>query len=305
VSSAAAEVLPDDISGASTHPVRNSIDSGQLAGPPVTVIERRPGWQVVDWEELWRYRELLFFLTWRDVKVRYKQTVLGAAWAVLQPLATMIVFSLFFGRVAASPTSNVPYWLFVLTGLVPWIFFSTAIASASQSVVGNQNLVTKIYFPRLIIPMGAVAAGLVDLAISMGMLLILMMVYGVMPGWSLLLMPGMVLGLVVSALGVGTLLSALTVAYRDFRHVVPFLVQLWMFATPCIYLQAEMAVGPRGRLLLPINPAYGLIANFRSAVLGGNLDWYALVVSSIVGLGLLLVGGLYFRRVEQGFADII
>lgn len=273
--------------------------------PPVTLIEPRSGWQVVDLGELWRYRELLFFLTWRDVKVRYKQTVLGAAWAILQPLATMLVFSLFFGRVARDAGASVPYPLFVLAGLVPWMFFSNAITSAAQSVVGNERLVTKIYFPRLIIPMSAAGAPLVDLGISVALLLVMMLAYGVLPGAGLLLAPLAVLGLVVAAMGIGTLLAALTVAYRDFRHVVPFMIQLWMFATPVIYLQAGDAIGPRWRWLMPLNPAYGLIDNFRRAMLGGPLDPYSLAVSWGVSAAFLVVGGLYFRRVERGFADII
>ena len=271
----------------------------------VTVFERKPGWRVIDLGELWRYRELLYFLTLRDIKVRYKQTILGAAWAILQPLATMLVFSLFFGRVAGDPSSTVPYSLFVLSGLVPWMFFSSAIAQAGQSVVASQNLVTKIYFPRLMIPMGAVAAGLVDFAISFVMLMVMMAWFGIVPGWSFALVPFLMLGLVIAALGVGTLLSALTVTYRDFRHVVPFLVQFWMFATPCIYLQQEAALGMRGRLLLPLNPAYGLIANFRAALLGLPLDYAALAVSSLVGMSLLILGCLCFRQMEGSFADII
>jgi lipopolysaccharide transport system permease protein len=274
-------------------------------GLNVTVIERRPGWQVVDLGELWQYRELLFFLTWRDVKIRYKQTILGAAWAIIQPLATMLVFSLFFGRVAASTTSNVPYSLFVLAGLVPWLFFSNAIAAAGQSVVGSQNLVTKVFFPRLIIPMGAVGAGLVDFAIACGLLVLMMAWHGVAPGFSFVFIPLLTLGLVIAALGVGTLLSALTVAYRDFRHVVPFMVQLWMFATPSIYMQANSDPSSRLRYLLPLNPAYGLIANFRQAMLGGEIDSYSLAVSAAVSIVLLLGGCLYFRRVEHDFADII
>src|SRR4051794_33948639 len=171
---------------------------------PLTIIVPRRGWQSIDLSELWKYRELLYFLIWRDVKVRYKQTVLGAAWAILQPLATMIVFSLFFGRVAAGASSDLPYPLFVLAGLVPWMFFANAISSAGQSVVGSQNLVTKVYFPRLIIPMGAVGAGLVDFAISFGLLLGMMLIYGVLPGWGLALAPLLALGLVVAAVGVGT-----------------------------------------------------------------------------------------------------
>jgi lipopolysaccharide transport system permease protein len=271
----------------------------------LTVIERRSDWRVVDFRELWRYRELLFFLTWRDVKVRYKQTVLGVAWAVLQPLATMVVFSLFFGRMAAAPKTHVPYPLFVFAGLLPWTFFANAIGSAGQSVVGNQNLVTKVFFPRLIIPAGAVGAGLVDFLISFALLLVLMGYYGVAPGWGLVWALPLTLGLVTVALGVGTLLSALTVNYRDFRHAVPFMVQLWMFATPTIYLQAGDLVGPPLRPLLPLNPAYGLISAFRWAALGGPLDTYALAASLAMSSVLLLAGCFYFRRVESGFADVI
>jgi lipopolysaccharide transport system permease protein len=272
---------------------------------PVTVIERRPGWHLVDLRELWRYRELLYFLTWRDIKVRYKQTVLGAAWAVLQPFATMVVFSLFFGRLAEMPAGGVPYPLFVFAGLLPWFFFANAITSASLSVVGSQNLVTKVYFPRLIIPLGAVGASLVDFVIGFGMLLVLMLYYGVLPSWGLFLVPLLSVAVLLAATGVGTLLSALTVAYRDFRYVVPFTIQLWMFATPCIYMYAETGVNPRWQALLPFNPAYGLIVNFRAAVLGETLDLYALAASGTVSLVLLLAGCLYFRRVERGFADII
>ncbi len=277
---------------------------------PVTVIERKPGWHLLDAGELFRYRELLYFLIWRDVKVRYKQTVLGASWAVLQPLATMIVFSLFFTRMGEVKTT-VPYPLFVFAGLIPWFFFSNAITAASQSVVGNQNLVTKIFFPRLIIPMGAVGAGLVDFVVAFGMLVCLMAYFMATgkwmfePAWGILLLPVLTVALVLAALGIGILLSALTVAYRDFRYVVPFMVQLWMFATPTIYLQGNDIVGPRWQPLLPLNPAYGLIANFRVAVLGGDFDWYALAVSSVVTLLLFGAGCLYFRRVERGFADII
>jgi lipopolysaccharide transport system permease protein len=271
---------------------------------PVTVIERRPGWQLINVRELWRYRELLRILTWRDIKVRYKQTVLGAAWAVLQPFATMVVFSLFFGRVAEAPPGDVAYPLFVMAGLIPWFSFSNSITSASQSVVGNQSLVTKVYFPRLLIPLGAVGPYVVDGIIALGMLLAMMIFYGVMPGWGMLLATLLLLGVVLAALGVGVLLAALTVTYRDFRYVVPFMVQLWMFATPAVYLQVD-AVGPRGKLLLPLNPAHGLIVNFRAAALGGESDPYALGVSVAVSLVLLVIGCLYFRRVERGFADTI
>jgi lipopolysaccharide transport system permease protein len=272
---------------------------------PLKVIEPRPGWRLVNLRELWRYRELLYFLVWRDVKVRYKQTALGAAWAVLQPFATMVVFSLFFGKLAESATPDVPYPLFVFAGLLPWTFFANAISSAGQSVVSCHSLVTKVYFPRLIIPIGAVGAGLLDFAIAFVMLLGIMLFYGVPPGWGLLWTPLLTLGLVMLAVGTGALLAALTVAYRDFRFVLPFLVQLWMFATPSIYMQADRLVDPTWGWLLPLNPAYGLIANFRQAVLNRPPELYSLAVSATTGVLLFLVGCVYFRQVERNFADII
>jgi lipopolysaccharide transport system permease protein len=279
-------------------------DTPHLLDEHLTIIQPKPGWQVLDLAEAWRYRELLYFFVWRDVKVRYKQTVLGAAWAILQPFAQMVVFSIFFGRMVEMPTAGVPYPLFVFAGLLPWTFFSNAITSSSGSVVGNQNLITKVYFPRLFIPATSVGVGLVDFAIAFGMLLVLMLYYGVSLPASLLLTPLLVLALAAAAFGVGTLLAALTVAYRDFRYVVPFSVQLWMFATPAIYMDAA-AVGPRWQAVLPLNPAYGLIYNFRALALGKPLDGYALGMSLAVTAVLLVTGCLYFRRVERFFADII
>jgi lipopolysaccharide transport system permease protein len=271
--------------------------------PPLTVIRKRSDWGLFDLAELWRYRELLFFLTWRDVMLRYKQTVLGVAWAVLQPLAIMFVFSFFLGKTAGvADHLAYDYGLFVFAGFLPWMFFANAVANASGSIVANHNLVTKVYFPRLMIPMGAVGASFVDFLVAFGMLVVLMVYHQVAPGWSVVLAPLLVLGLVLAALGVGTLLAAATVAYRDFRYVVPFLVQLWMFATPTIYLPEAP---PQWRWLLPLNPAQGLIQNFRLALLGGVPDVYALVVSGTVGLLLFLGGCWYFRRVERSFADII
>lgn len=280
---------------------------------PVTVFQRRSGWHWIDLGELWRFRELLFFLTWRDIKVRYKQTVLGAAWAVLQPFATMVVFSLVLGRAAGMDSSMEQYYpLFVFAGILPWTFFANAITQASQSVVGNEKLVTKIYFPRLIIPMAAVGAGLLDFAIAFGMLLAMMIYYALTrtyvahPEWYIVMLPVTIVGLMIGALGIGTLFSALTVAYRDFRYVVPFAVQLWLFATTSIYQKAPLS--PAARLLMSLNPAYGLIANFRAAILGGEIDIYdvySLAVSLSVSVLLLLAGCLYFRRVERSFADII
>jgi lipopolysaccharide transport system permease protein len=276
-----------------------------------TILPPR-GWQVVDFRELWRFRELIFFLIWRDVKVRYKQTLLGAAWAILQPLMMMVVFTIFFSRLAGVDSGDVPYPLFAFAGLLPWTFFTNAVTQAGQSVVTNQNLITKVYFPRLIVPVGAVGAGVVDFVIAFGMLLAMMAWAafsgsggGIAPGWGLLVLPVVLLGLLLAALGVGFLLSALTVAYRDFRYVVPFMMQLWMFATPSIYLDADHYSGAGWRAWLPLNPVYGLISNFRHAMLGGTIDAASLACSVAVSALLFVTGCWYFRRVERNFADII
>jgi lipopolysaccharide transport system permease protein len=277
---------------------------------PVTIIEARPGWQLVDVDELWRYRELLGFLIWRDVKVRYKQTVLGAAWAVLQPLATMLVFTLFLGDVVRDRNSSIPYPLFVFCGMLLWTSFANAVSNASSSVVASQNMVTKIYFPRLLIPLGAIGAVGVDLLVGTVMLSVLMVGYfaagyTIVIGWKIVFAPFLVLALAMAATGLGTLLAALTVAYRDFRHVVPFLIQLGVFATPSIFVQESMMFGPRGRAVLMLNPVHGLIVNFRAAVLDLPMDLTALGVALFLSLALLAIGCLYFRRVERQFADII
>jgi lipopolysaccharide transport system permease protein len=273
---------------------------------PSTVIEARTGWNAIGpaLSELWRYRELLAFLTWRDVKVRYKQTVLGAAWAVIQPLATMVAFTLFLRRAAGGSDSDVPYPLFVFAGLLPWTFLSNAVGTAGQSLISNHNLVTKVYFPRLVVPLGAVAAGLVDLAVASLVLLGLMLAYGVVPSVGVLMVPLIFAMMVACASGMGIFLAALTVSYRDFRHVLPFLTQFWMFATPAIYLQGN-GLGAGIMKFLPLNPAQGLIENLRQALLGGPLNWTSLAVSSAVSLTLLAAGTLYFIRVERRFADVI
>jgi lipopolysaccharide transport system permease protein len=276
---------------------------------PLTRIKPASGWQVIDFRELWRFRELLYFLTWRDVKVRYKQTALGAAWAILQPLCMMIVFSMFLGRLAKSDAIDIPYPLFVLAGLLPWTFFGNSVSNSGQSVVVNERLVTKIYFPRIIIPLAAVGAGLVDFVIALGLLAVMMVYYmvfrDVQTGWMILLLPIPMLGMLVAALGTGSLLAALTVAYRDFRHAVPFVMQVWMFGTPSIYMPMSTLAESRWASVLPLNPAFGFVQNFRLALLGRPLDLYSLAVSGAVSAGLLLLGCLYFRRVEHHFADII
>lgn len=272
---------------------------------PLSIIRPRRGWQLVNIGELWAYRGLIYFLTWRDVKVRYKQTFLGATWAIIQPAMMMVVFTIFFSRMAGVPSGDLPYPVFVFAGLLPWTFFSNAIGSASQSVVGNQSLVTKVYFPRLIIPLGAAAAGLVDFAIAFGMLLVMMLCYGVVPGWEVVLLPLLLFNLFIAAVGLGAFFAALTVAYRDFRYVVPFLLQLGMFGTPAIYLDTAQLAHSRWQTLLLLNPMNGVIGNFRLAMLGGRVDPLSLVIP-LIASGLLLLGGCcYFRRVEQSFADVI
>jgi lipopolysaccharide transport system permease protein len=309
----------------------------------VTVIEPPSGWRLINVRELWKFRELLGYLVWRDVKVRYKQTLLGAAWAILQPLLMMIVFTIFFGRMAGVQSGGQPYPLFVFAGLLPWTFFATAIANAGNSVVGNERLISKIYFPRLAIPFASVGAALVDFAVAFSMMIVLMAWYRVAPTLQLLWVPFVVALITLAGLGVGTLLASLNVAYRDFRYVIPFLVQLWMFATPTVYMQpanhavplpksaiestpitvaanpvapaaatpaaqgavSQGAVPDYVQALLDMNPMVGLIAFFRATVLGTMLPWGSLAISSAVVVVMFVVGCLYFRHVEESFADII
>ena len=269
----------------------------------VTVIEPRRGWRALDWREIWAYRELLWVLTMRDIKVRYKQTVLGIAWAVIQPFMAMVVFSLFFGRLAKMPSDGLPYPIFVYAALLPWTFFANAITNSGNSLLTSANLVSKVYFPRLIIPLSSIGAGLVDFAISAGILLLLMLYYGV--GWSLNLLaaPLLILAVIFTALGVGALLSALMVAYRDIRYVIPFLVQIWLFATPVIY--PVSLVPERWQWLLYLNPMAGLIEGFRAAFLGRPFDISGIGISLAAALVIFFVGIFYFEKVERRFADII
>jgi lipopolysaccharide transport system permease protein len=260
---------------------------------------------LVNVRELYRFRELLFFLVWRDVKIRYKQTVLGVAWAVLQPLMMMAVFTVFFGRLAGLPAGDLPYPLFAFAGLLPWMFFATALASAGNSVVSNERLITKIYFPRLAVPFSAVGAAAVDFLIAVGLLFVLMLAYGVTPGWGLLLAPVVFLVIALGATGFGTLLAALNVKYRDFRYVIPFLVQFWMFATPTVYMQPPEDASGLLHTLLSINPMTGLIATFRAACLDLPIPWTQFALSSLFVLVVFVAGCLYFRKAEDEFADII
>lgn len=269
----------------------------------LTVIEPLQGWRMLDWRELWAYRELLWVLTTRDIKVRYKQTVLGAAWAVLRPLLTMLIFSVVFGRLAKMPSDGVPYPVFVYAALLPWTFFAAAISSSGQSLVGSAHLVSKVYFPRLIIPLSSIGAGLVDLLISTVIMLLLMLWYGV--GWTtnLLAAPLLLVAVIFTALGVGTLLSALTVAYRDFTHITPFMVQIWMYVTPVVF--PISLVPEKWRWALYLNPMTGLVEGFRSAFLGQPFDLSGIGLSFAMALLIFLLGVAYFEKVERRFADII
>ena len=270
-----------------------------------TVIEPPRRWHWINVGELWEFRELLFFLVWRDVKVRYKQTILGAAWAVLQPALMMVVFTIFFARIAKVPAGDLPYPLFVYAGLLPWTFFSAAISQSAQSVIGSERLITKIYFPRLAIPFASVGAAAVDLVMAFGLLLVLMAWHSVPPSPAVLYALPILLCILLAATGMGTLLAALNVAYRDFRYVVPFLVQVWMFATPTIYM--DPSANGHGSLdyLLAANPLSPLIAGFRSALLGGEIHPGSLAMAAGMSLAMFLGGCLYFRMVEDRFSDII
>jgi lipopolysaccharide transport system permease protein len=273
------------------------------AGAPLIVIEPR-GKFAFRAEEVWAYRELFLFLIWRDIKVRYKQTALGAVWAVLQPLMLMVVFTLFIGQLAGVGPKGVPYPIFTFSALVPWTYFANALAGSASSVVGNSPLVSKIYFPRILIPTAAAASYLIDLVISFVVLLVLMAAYGFAPSDRIFLLPVYTLYVIAVAVGMGLLLSALNVRYRDVRYAVPFLIQFWLFASPVAYQFG--VVGSQYRLVFALNPMVAGIEGFRSSLIGiGGLPASVLAISTLSALAFVAGGFLYFRRVERGFADII
>ncbi|MBI3637925.1 MAG: ABC transporter permease [Candidatus Rokubacteria bacterium] len=278
------------------------------AAPPgsraTTVIDPEPARLAPAFRELFQYRELLYFLAWRDVKVRYKQTALGVAWAVLQPVLTMVVFSVFLGRLAGVPSDGLPYPLFAYVALVPWQLFAHALTDSGNSVVANQTLITKVYFPRLVIPVATVLAGLVDFGVALAVLVALMVVYGTGLSVAVLALPLFILLALATALGAGLWLSALNVQYRDVRYALPFIAQLWLFASPVAY--PSSLVPERWRLLYGLNPVAGVVEGFRWALVGGSLPPGWLTLASGVAAVALLVSGLaYFRRMEDGFADTV
>lgn len=271
---------------------------------PVTHIRPSNGWRALDLRELWHYRELLYFLTMRDIKLRYRQTALGVAWAVMQPLSTMLVFTIFFGNLAKIPSGGRPYAVFALAALVPWQLFSYALTQSCNSLVAEQRLITKVYFPRLIVPLASVLAGLVDFVIALVLLLGMMAWYSITPTGGLVALPLLALFALAAALGVGLWLSALNVQYRDVRYTIPFLTQLWMFATPVAY-PSEL-VPEAYRAWYGLNPMTGVVEGFRWALLGTPAPSLAMMAISVLITATLLLGGaLYFRRMEQTFADIV
>jgi len=270
----------------------------------ITVIKARKGWMSINAGEMWQFRELLFFLAWRNVKIKYKQTALGVVWAILQPLLAMLVFSFIFGRLAKMPSDGVPYPLFVLTGLLPWNYFAGVLSQSTGSLVAESNLITKIYFPRLLVPASDAISMLLDFFITFFVLGIMFIYYGVTPGTGLLLVPLLIMITLMNALGFGMWFSALNVRYRDIQYIIPFLIQIWMFATPVIYPRS-LAGGRYGWILL-LNPMGGVIEAFRAALLGHlSIPWAPLVVSTAIGCLIFLGGLLYFRRVERFFADVV
>lgn len=299
------EVHPDASAAAHSAGARGHRADGLPMEPGETVLEPASGWQSLGLRELWHARDLLYFLTWRNVKIRYKQTLLGAAWAFLQPVLMMVVFTLTIGRLAGFSNTSVPYPLFVYAGLLPWTFFQTAVTGAANSVVASEGLVTKVYFPRLVIPLSSVAAALVDFAVAFVVLLALMAWYGITPGANIVLLPPAVVLVVIAALGVGTLIAALNVAYRDFRYVVTFLVQLWMLGTTSIYLETTAAEGERAGFLAYLNPLIAVIELFRGSALDTTIPWGRVAFSGVVLTVVMVAAFYYFRRVEDSFADVI
>lgn len=270
----------------------------------ITIIRPSKGWSFLNLRELVEYRELLYFLAWRDLKVKYKQTALGIVWAILQPFLTMVVFSVLFGRLVGVPTNDIPYPIFAYAGLLPWQLFATTLTNASNSLVGNSHIIKKVYFPRAIIPLASVISGIVDFALAFTVLAGMMFYYRIVPDASVIALPFFTLLAVACSLGVGLWLSSLNVRYRDVRHVIPFLVQLWFFSTPVLY--PSNLIPEKWRVLYFLNPMTGVVEGFRSSLVGGKGETgLGVVISGIVVLCFLIGGGFYFRKMERIFADVV
>lgn len=270
---------------------------------PLIVIAPSSGWRALDLAELFQFRELLGVLVWRDIKVRYRQTLLGVIWVVAQPLLTMLIFTVLFNRVAKIQAGDVPYSLFVMSALVPWTFFSAAVSSASNSLIGSAHLISKVYFPRMIVPASSVAGGLVDMGVTLGIVLVMALWYGTSLSPWLAFLPVVALLTTLFAFGCGLWLSALNVEYRDIRVVVPFVLQIWMYITPVAYPASVLP--PKFRFLVDANPMTGLIDAFRGTILGTPIPWPALAYSTVFTLTIVITGAFYFRRVERQFADVL
>ncbi|MCC7447213.1 MAG: ABC transporter permease [Anaerolineae bacterium] len=270
---------------------------------PKIIIQPAKGWVPLKIRELWQHRELIYFLIWRDVKIRYKQTVLGTAWAIVPPFMSMVVFSIFFGGLAKIPSDNIPYPIFTYTALVPWTLFASGLTQSSNSLAGAAGLITKVYFPRLVIPIAALLSGVVDFALAFVLLLAMMLYYGLVPTINVIFLPLFLLLALVTALGIGLWLSALNVQFRDVRYIVPFLTQFWMFATPIVYPSSLLS--PEWRIIYGLNPMAGVVEGFRWALLGtDSAPGPMILVSAAASLGLLISGAFYFRRMEKAFADV-
>jgi lipopolysaccharide transport system permease protein len=268
------------------------------------IVQPTHGWSTLGLREMWQYRELLYFMIWRDIKVRYKQTALGAAWAIIQPFFTMVVFSLFFGRLAGIPSEGVPYPVFSYAALVPWTFFANGLALASNSLVGNANLLSKVYFPRLIVPTATILSGILDFVLAFIVLIGMMLVYGITPTVNVIWLPFFLLLALITSLGAGLWMSALNVQFRDVKYIVPFVTQLWMFLTPIAY-PSTMLPEP-WRTLYGINPMAGVVEGFRWALLGTKMTvGPMIVVSAVAAVILMISGAFYFRRMERTFADVV
>lgn len=274
-----------------------------LPEKPLFTIAPSHGWVALNLADIWAHRELLYFLTWRDIKIRYKQTALGALWAVIQPLFPMLIFTLFFGRLAKMPSDGIPYSIFAYSALLPWTYFAAAVSNSSNSVVGSSNLITRVYFPRMIIPASAVLAALVDFAIAFVLLGCLMVWHRIPPTLSVLMLLPLIALVTLLSLGLGMLLAGLTVKYRDFRYAMPFLIQLWMFATPVIY--PASLVPAKWRWVLALNPLTGVIEGFRSSLFARPFDWGSLAFSAVFTIFMLIYAAYSFRRQERIFADLI
>ena len=281
-----------------------SVEIAEPIFPEVIVIEPRKGWAPLQLRGMWAYRELLYFLTLRELQLRYKQTVIGVAWAVIQPLFTMVIFSLFFGRLAKMPSEGIPYSVFALAGLVPWTFFANGLTQASNSLVSSSNLITKVYFPRMVVPLASVLSGVIDFMVGMVLLLVFMFLKGFTPSSRILFFPAFLVLAFVTALGVGLWMAALNVEYRDVRYVVPFLTQIWMFSTPVVY-PISLLHEP-WRTVYGLNPMVGVVEGFRWCVVGaGEAPGPTLAFSVFAALAILFSGASYFRRMERTFADVL